>query len=376
MKSLKKILLFLFFGAGILALGTSGLSAQNLSGFDKVLPRVVTSRTGAKSLAGNADDPAIWVHPEDPSRSLIFGVDKGEGTWVWTLEGKELCHIDNWGKPGNIDVSYDFQLGDKKVDIVALNLRKVRYKGGSKIAVYAINKNYTSGDDVLQVLCDGRSENNDVPENTYGFALYRSVRDGKTYVFESPDEAPFSPNQHLLEDDGSGRGVRLSFVRTLEYSGDVSEGMVADEDYGFIYIAEENQGVHQYYAEPDKSSSALLTFAPDSDGYSADREGVALYRADEKRGYILVVDQGGRDERTPSIIRIYDREGSHPLVKTVVPLRANGKNLWDDDGVAACASPLPGFPCGIVVAHDGDNSNFPVYDWSDIAGNDLLKAEQ
>jgi hypothetical protein len=45
-------------------------------------PVVSTSPTG-----GNADDPAIWIHPTDPARSVVIGTDKDAGVYVWNMDG-------------------------------------------------------------------------------------------------------------------------------------------------------------------------------------------------------------------------------------------------------------------------------------------------
>ncbi len=363
--------------AAILIIAVISFSAwaEDFSKYTRVKPVITTGRTGVKSLSGGADDPAIWIHPTDPSRSLIFGVDKMEGTWIWTLDGKELTHLDNWGKPGNIDVRYGFDLAGKKVDIVALNLRKVKYKGGSKLACYAINPDYTSGDDVLTVLCDGRSEGNDLQKNAYGFTLYKDKTTGKMYCFEAPDDEPYNIRQYLIESNSAGTGVTAKAVRDLEYNGLVVEGMVCDDELGFYYVSEETaeaEGVYKYYASPDASPKAVSVFAPLSDGYRRDREGLAIYDAGSGKGYILVIDQGEGPE-TNSIIRLYDRV-TNKLVKTVIHLNKDGNLIYDDDGVDANSSPLPGFPNGIVVGHDGNASKFTIYDWSDFAGSDLLSA--
>ncbi len=368
--TLKRITAFLF-----LAVLTISAWAENLSEYAHVKPVVTTGRTGVKTLAGNADDPAIWIHPTDPSKSLVFGVDKSEGTWVWTLDGKELTHFDNWGKPGNIDVRYGFDLAGKKVDIVALNLRKVKYKGGSKLACYAINPDYTSGDDVLTVLCDGRSEGNDIQKNAYGFTLYKDRKSGKMYCFEAPDDKPFNIRQYLIESNAAGTAVTTKPVRDLKYEGLVIEGMVCDDELGFYYVSEETEegrGVHKFLASPDASPEPVAIIAPPSDGYRRDREGLALYDAGNGQGYIIVVDQGESPD-TYSIYRLYDRV-SGEFVKTVVPLNQDGDYLWDDDGVDANSSPLPGLPNGVVIGHDGGNSKFTIYDWADFAGSDLLRA--
>jgi len=334
-----------------------------------VTPVVQTGRTGF--LSGDADDPAIWIHPTDPSRSVIFGVDKVDGFWAWDMTGKELTAVDPWGKPGNIDVRYGLELGDRSVDIVALNLRKIKYEEGSKLAVYAINPDYTSGDDLLTVLADGQTENNDIQKGTYGFGLYQNPETGLIYAFESASVGPI--RQYLIEDDGSGEQIRLTPVRDLVYEGKQCEGMVADDQLGFFYVGEEDAAIHKYYAAPDAPSEVLHSFAFADDGYNRDREGIALYNCPDGTGYLLVVDQGEASEKVPSILRIYEREGDNRLVKTVAHLDMDGNPIWDDDGVDAASAPiLPWFPNGVVIGHDGDHSTYTIYDWSDVAGDELF----
>lgn len=360
----------------VAVISVSVWAEEDFSQYTHVMPKFATGRTGVLSLSGNADDPAIWIHPTDPSKSLIFGVDKIEGTWVWTLDGKELTHFENWGKPGNIDVRYGFDLGGKKVDIVALNLRKVKYRGGSKLACYAINPDYTSGDDLLTILCDGRSEGNDLQKNAYGFTLYQDQTDGNMYMFEAPNDAPFTIRQYLIESNRDGTGVEVTPVRDLDYNGLVVEGMVADDELGFFYVSEETdeaKGVYKYLASPDASPEAVSIMAPPSDGYRRDREGLALYDAGDGKGYLFVVDQASMAEDTYSVLRLYDRV-TNQLVKTIVHLDEDGEPMWDDDGVDATSAPLPGYPHGIVIGHDGDNSKYVIYDWADFAGSDLLRA--
>ena len=333
-----------------------------------VKPVFQTGRTGL--LSGDADDPAVWVHPTDPAKSLIFGVDKEDGLWVWDFSGKELTHIDAGGKPGNVDVRTGLMLGGKKVDIVALNLRRVHFKEVSKIAVFAINPDYTSGDDVLTILADGKSENTELQKGTYGFGLYKNPKTNLIYAFENASTGPIS--QYLIEDDGTGKGIKLTHVRDLEYTGETCEGMVADDELGFFYVAEEDTAVHKYYADPEMSSAPILSFALAEDGYSRDREGISLFNYPDGTGYFIVVDQGDASNQIASILRIYEREGDNNFVKTVAILDMDGNPMWDEDGVDSLYSAvLPGFPNGIVIGHDGDHSKYTIYDWKDIAGNEL-----
>ncbi|RKX89101.1 MAG: hypothetical protein DRP70_04750 [Spirochaetes bacterium] len=333
-----------------------------------LLPVMETGRTG--HVNGDADDPAIWVHPTDPARSLIFGVDKGDGLWVWNIDGEELKAVDIWGKPGNVDVRYGLELGDGTVDIVAVNIRKVKFAEGSKAAVYAINPDWTSGDDVLTVLADGQAEGNDISLGTYGMSLYQNPEDNKIYFFENASTGPIK--QFLIEDDGSGEAVKLTLVRELVYPGNTCEGMVADDQLGFIYIGEEDTAVRKYYADPAKSPEVVSSFAFAEDGYSRDREGLALYECSDGTGYLLVVDQGDASNKIASIIRVYERQGDNNFVKTVALLDRDGMPMWDQDGIDSTATPIfPLFPYGVVIGHDGANSTYPLYDWRDFAGSEL-----
>ncbi|MGH7599381.1 MAG: phytase, partial [bacterium] len=51
--------------------------AQEQSPLQELPPVVeVNPKMSTSSVIGDADDPAIWVHPADPSKSLIVGTDK------------------------------------------------------------------------------------------------------------------------------------------------------------------------------------------------------------------------------------------------------------------------------------------------------------
>lgn len=68
--------------ASVLASCSSGLTPVAT---DAIVPTVVTEQTEF-----DTDDPAIWIHPTDPSKSLIVGTDKevGGGLYVYDLSGK------------------------------------------------------------------------------------------------------------------------------------------------------------------------------------------------------------------------------------------------------------------------------------------------
>lgn len=51
-----------------------------------------------------ADDSAIWIHPIDPSQSIIIGDDKNGGMMVWDLTGAEIQYIDATKRLNNVDI--------------------------------------------------------------------------------------------------------------------------------------------------------------------------------------------------------------------------------------------------------------------------------
>lgn len=141
-----------------------------------VNPVISTSPTD-----GNADDPAIWIHPTDAARSVIIGTDKDAGIYVWNMNGEELQHLEQGTTCNNVDVRYGIQLNGQFTDVIALNLRDA-----GKLAVFKVNPNYTNGD-VLNQIAGENSATNDIQGNSYGFALYRAPADGALYVFECPE---------------------------------------------------------------------------------------------------------------------------------------------------------------------------------------------
>lgn len=322
-----------------------------------VSPKVSTTPT-----AGNADDPAIWIHPTDPSKSVIIGTDKEAGIYVWNLNGEELQHIPQKTKINNVDVRYGIQLGEKLVDIVAANLRDV-----GKLAVFIVNPNY-KGHDVLIQIADKKSTQNDLQKGSYGFCLYKRSSDGTLFVFDRPADYENKNGvlrQYRIDDDGTGNGIIVSPVRDLNYRGGVAEGFVADDELGFLYIAEEDVGVHKYYADPEvQKDDPIALFATD-DGISGDREGLGLYKCHDGTGYLLLVSQGN------STFKVYKRQQNNKFVKTIKPLNDKNTRELGTDGIDVTSAALPNFFYGVVIAHDESGTKYHLYDWVNIAGNEL-----
>jgi 3-phytase len=298
-----------------------------------------------------ADDPAIWVHPTDPARSLVIGTNKQRGLVVYTLDGA-VVHENADGRVNNVDVRYDFPLGGRRVDIVATENRT-----DHSIAIYTIDE---SGR-LVDVAADRFKPGNEV----YGFGLYHSHLTGRYFAFVgSKDGLVF---QIALADNGAGR-VAMEVVRTLQFASQV-EGIVADDERGVVYIGEEEHGVWMVAAEPDAPTEATLISAicRDCPLRRADVEGLALYKTGPETGYLLVSSQGSNE------FAIFERGGAHAWLGTfsIVPGPAVD-GAEETDGIEVTSIPLgERFPAGLFVAQDGHNDdglqNFKFVSWADIA---------
>lgn len=313
-------------------------------------PVVATAETDPVPSSGDAaDDPAIWIHPTDPSLSLVIGTDKDSGLGVYDLSGNELQFLAD-GQLNNVDLRYGFPLGDQLVDLVAAGDR-----ASDTVAVYRIDPQNRALESV---------DSFPVGIGIYGSCMYSSPLDGRYYVFVTSEGGEVE--QWQVSDDGAS-GVEANLVRAFDV-GSQSEGCVADDETRYFYIAEESEGIWKYGAEPGAGSARSLVDSTGSGGHlEADVEGLAIYYASGGEGYLLASSQGS-DE-----FIVYDRQGDNPYVMTFEIVAGNGiDQVTGTDGIEVSSAPLGLlFPQGIFVAQDTNNDdgnqNFKLVPWEIIA---------
>lgn len=133
---------------------------------------------------GDADDPAIYVHPQDAALSLVIGTLKDGGLAVYDLHGKLLQAIapQNPGdvRYNNVDLVYGFQLGDKIVDLAVASDRK-----NDTLAIFEIDPDTRRLSDVTaKQITTSIFGIDDGEKKAYGLATYTSPS-GNAYVFVS-----------------------------------------------------------------------------------------------------------------------------------------------------------------------------------------------
>ena len=339
--------------AAVLPLAGSPARAGAPWSTDDVRP---TAETDAVPHAGDAaDDPAVWVDRRDPSRSAVVATDKQGGLLVYDLSGAQLQYL-AVGKVNNVDVRSDvapatsFHLGGEPVSLVTAGNRS-----RNSIGIYVLEPGDRKLRDVAARAVRPGLE-------VYGSCMYRSARTGAFYVFV--DSKRGQVEQWRLFDDGRGK-VDAAKVRSFSVGGQ-TEGCVADDELGDLYIGQEDRGIWKYGAEPGDGAARTLAAAVGGP-LAPDVEGLALAYGPEGTGFLIASSQGD------SSYAVYRREGRNAYVKRFRIVRGNGvDSTRETDGIDVSTADLgPGFPHGVFVAQDGRNDggrrqNFKLVPYQDV----------
>ncbi|WP_165229964.1 phytase [Aquisphaera insulae] len=309
-----------------------------------------------------ADDPAIWIHPVDPARSLVLGTDKKGGLHAYSLDGRCRQAISPDCRPNNVDLLYGFDLGGKKVDLAVATIGKGSKATGVK--VWTIDP----GEGRLAELGANetfRTFGGGIP---YGICTYRSPKDGAAYVLVTDREGAFE-QYRLAGSSSDGSKIEATRVRAFRV-GSQAEGIVADRQTGRLYIGEEDVGIWEYGAEPGDGEARRIVARVGENGLKADVEGLAIYYARDGKGYLLASSQGN------STVIAYERSGDHAYVATIDPKPGTTEDIDETDGLDVTNERTSSrFPNGFLVVQDGKCSghqNFKVFAWDEVAGGRLI----
>lgn len=333
---------------------------ESIDSLQKIKPLYITDPVNY-----DTDDPAIWIHPTDPSKSLIVGTDKDSlgALYVFDLKGKVIDSLvrKDIQRPNNVDIGYGLSLGTDTIDFAVTGERLT-----SKLRFFSLP-------DMKEINAGGieifQGETGPEFRDLMGVAIYKSPKSGKTYAIAGRKNGP-TDGTYLWQYEVIGKNgqIRLELVRKFgQYSGIKEiEAIAVDAELGFIYYSDEGVGVRKYYAEPEMGNEELALFA--TQGFTDDHEGISIYKLDDTTGYILVSDQQA------NLFHVFPREGTtgkshdHPLI-TKIPV----STVSSDGSEVTSLAMGPDFPKGLFVAMS-DDKTFQIYRWEDLAG-DILKSK-
>jgi len=320
-------------------------SCQIKSNLTIIKPDVITETT-----LNDTDDPAIWVNPEDASKSIIFGTDKetNGAIYAFDLDGKiiEDKTIRNIERPNNVDLTYGFTINDStKVDIIAFTEREK-----NQVRVFSVPDMKPLDNGGFKVF---EEETNLEFKAPMGIAIYHSPINQKVYLIVGRKTGPKENYLYQYELQSKPEGVQMKLVRKFgNFSGKKEiEAIAVDNEKGYIYYSDEQHGVRKYYAEPEKGNQEIALFGTDK--FKSDIEGIAIAKTTTKKGYIIVSDQQRGQ------FNVFDRETNEFI-------KALNLTTTETDGCDVVTVSLGNkFPKGIFVAMN-DAKNFYVYDFSRI----------
>ena len=314
-----------------------------------ISPAVITETT-----LNDTDDPAIWVNRSAPAQSRIIGTDKNKvgGIYMYDLDGNIVNKITDLNRPNNIDVAYDFEINGIKTDIAVVTERNTH-----KIRVFSLPELRAIDGGGIPVF---EQETDNSFRESMGIALY-TYPDGQidAIVGRKTGLSEEYLWQYRLVATPEGI-VKANVIRKFgSYSGKKEiEAIAVDNELGYVYYCDETAGIRKYYADPSNGNKELAFFGQKD--AKRDHEGIAIYKKDDKKGYILVSNQ------QKNTILVYKREGDehnphkHSLlaeipVSTIECDGADSLNFNFNDS----------FPQGIFVAMS-NGKVFHIYDWRKI----------
>jgi 3-phytase len=311
-----------------------------------VLPRAQTEPMAR--LGDAADDPAIWVHPSDPSASRVLGTNKKQGLLVYDMQGKQTQLLES-GRLNNVDLRQNVLLDGARHDLALATQRD-----DNSIVLFTIDGSGTVAETVR--FPTGL-------EKIYGICVYQPAGGGLE-AFVNDKDGTFQ-HYRIGRKDGAYTSTLLRSFKVATQP----EGCVADDRSGRLFVGEEKRGVWALPAAAGKGS-AMSMVLPVGGVLTADVEGLSLYHG-AQASYLVVSSQGSNsyvvlDAAAPHKVRGSFRIGLNAA--------AGIDGASETDGLDVSSANLGGvYSEGMLVVQDGykrlpdGQQNFKYVAWSDIA---------
>lgn len=329
-------------GQGITTTTLGGTSARaNAPSRLPANPRP-TVETESFALTSNttdiADDCAIYANPDKPELSVVVADNKDTnagGVGVFDMNGK-LLQFREEGTIGNIDLRSGFLFGSTRIVLVGANART-----SSTLAFWQL-------DPSTRQLSARIDDGTRTVSPNYGFCLYHSRTSDKFYAFVTQEIGASVMEQYELQ----VRNGKVSATRVRSFEvGSITEGCVADDELGILYVAQEDKALWRYGAEPTAGTDRTAVATVDDGNVVADLEGLSLANGQDGSGYLVLSIQ------SESRFVMYDRQSNLYLGGFAVGSSGDIDAVSQTDGLDISTANLgPGFEKGALVVHDGSNS--------------------
>ena len=306
------------------------------------------------SAGDAADDPAIWVSPNDPNQSLIFATDKRAGLFSFDLEGRVVQRIIA-GRLNNVDLR-PFVEGPFSALVAASN------RSTDSVSLFLV-------DQAGQATWIKANEIATGLDDPYGLCMHDDGNNLQVFVNDSDGRY----QQWLLDVSLSASLEDVSIGATLVREwivADKPEGCAVDDATKTLYLGIESSGVYSMSADLSAPVVLDIVLPVDGDRVVADVEGMDVYRMDQQ-AFLIVSSQGNHS------FAVVDLESPHRYLGSFtvdpdVERRIDGAE--ETDGIAVVSGWLTSqFSEGLLVVQDGYNTepterqNFKYVSWKNVA---------
>lgn len=311
---------------------------------------VINETEAVESRDDAADDPAIWRNAAAPAASLIVSTDKKAGLYVHGIDGKRRSFLKT-GRLNNVDLRDAVRIGGRDAVLVVASDRDDPRQ--AMLSLFTLD----TADGTLQPLArlpaiDGEG---------YGLCLWRRAADRALFAFLVTKQGRIAQ----LQLDFSGAAPAAKLVRTLTLKSQ-SEGCVADDRTGQLYVAEEDVGIWRFAADPTASGEPARFASVDRRQLVADVEGLALAAIGDDGGYLIASSQGDNAYAVYAL-----RDARYVGRFRLVPNAGGIDGTSETDGIELLLGDFGAdYPGGLFIAQDGDNApqpqNFKMTSWQAI----------
>ena len=292
----------------------------------------------------DADDPALWADPRDPSRAVMFGTDKSDGLYVHNMDGSVRQFLPS-GPVNNVDLRIDFPTSaGERVLVAASN----DAPGANGVNLYLFDPATLTTSDYGFL---------PTTYEPYGFCMGRR---GDGFYLVVTTKAG-TVHQMSIADGPNGPVIGAERVLSL---GSQLEGCVVHDSAEILYVGEEDVGVWRFDFDPSGPTEALEVARVDRIRIKDDVEGLTILR-DGGIDYLIVSSQG--DSTYP----VYRIEGQRHIYVGRFAI-VDGPvidGVTQTDGLSAYSGPIGPFPEGALAFHDHEDApnpgqqNFKIVDW-------------
>ena len=320
---------------------------------DMAVVPVITARAETapvESTEDAADDPAIWIHPTNPEKSLLLGTDKKAGLAIYDFSGNLLQFVPA-GLPNNVDLRQNLEVGTWHGDLAVTSNR-----ADNSVTLFSVDE---TGAHLMGAF--------PVDEEPYGICIGKVESVATVFVTYKTGIVKAHQFESILP------AVVAREVGSLRFSSQL-EGCVHQDNSSVLFVGEENKAIWRVKTivgstEFEFGVANQVDIVGNATGLVSDVEGVALY--DNGLQQYLIASSQGNDSYAvyrgipPHAFLGRFRIGTDPS--------SGIDGSQETDGLAASGQPLgEKYPDGVLVVQDGFNApagstqNFKIIDWRDV----------